>query len=824
MKRKTTPSSKKKSSNKRIEKEKQIELKLSGEKEIRGLKFKLRGQTELAKEPNIIQLIILLKILRGINPLTISNPYFISDDTKFEALQTIKKISELLKNINIFLFYFKHYRIDEKIIQKIIPFLKYNYYKKGDLVFKEGEPSNNFYFLLKGKISFQKKTLLVSEPEPQMVEKFCLEEGAHFGEWDIVYERKKKTSAVCIENCHIISIDKETFKEYFESRVTKIETEVKNMLKNFLMKYMTLPAIKIERFIQTNTKTLFFKRNEVIYREGDNNSFLFMINNGEANLIQNFPKREYSFLMKYQYPSEYIKNLAKRIDYKGVIRNAFKKKRNIYLNNDSKDNIEDIPNKENNNENDDNNENDNKNEKDNKNENDDKNENGYENEKMNIEENEDEKKNKENLPNNYNIIDKEENKKDENDDNNSNFNNNEDSNENELEKSSDSLKLDLLLERKTYQNIINLDKGSIGGLEICTGITKFKYSLISNSDFTSVFKIDLRQLDGEHLTEFMLNLLPLFIEFERKIHLHIKKLKYIDCNLLPESCQKYSRKKNTDNFFFKDEENDKIYIKNIQKIDNMFQFNEGGFIKMNDYNLRLHKKKNGLKELLKENMRKDKKTALFLNSYVNEQNSKLKFRGMKKIIPTIPNYEIIDNKYENINNKNKENSQENNTKQSKIYYALVNGKNNYYLIDNNLLIRNLENKSKNSRNNIYSKKYQEMFDKLSPKSHFKKKIQNKRVISLKLHKLENRKINYKHIFINGNNYMRDLMIQKNKNNIHCYDNNLFYNKNKFSKSIPKNSQSNDKIYTLINNYDNKKLTFYDTGKYDIPLMTEINNI
>ena len=73
----------------------------------------------------------------------------------------------------------------------------------------------------------------------------------------------------------------------------------------------------------------------------------------------------------------------------------------------------------------------------------------------------------------------------------------------------------------------------------------------------------------------------------------------------------------------------------------MFQFKERGFIKMNDYNLRLHKKKNKIKEILKQNSRNDKITASFLKEYVNEQNSKLKFRGMKKIIPTIPGYEII---------------------------------------------------------------------------------------------------------------------------------------------------------------------------------------
>ena len=67
---------------------------------------------------------------------------------------------------------------------------------------------------------------------------------------------------------------------------------------------------------------------------------------------------------------------------------------------------------------------------------------------------------------------------------------------------------------------------------------------------------------------------------------------------------------------------------------------------------------------------------------------------MKKIIPTIPNYEIIDNKYENIKNKNIENSQEKDLKESKIYYASINGKNYYYLIDDNLLLGNWKLKQK----------------------------------------------------------------------------------------------------------------------------------
>jgi hypothetical protein len=283
------------------------------------------------------------------------------------------------------------------------------------------------------------------------VEKTVLGEGSHFGDLDIIYDRKKKLSAFCVEDTHIISVDKETFKDLFETRITKVEAEVKSMLKNFLMQYMTLPAIKIERFIQNNIETLFFKRNEVIYREGDNNSYLYMINSGEANLVQKFSRGEYSFLLKYQYSDEYIKNMAKRIDYKGVVKSAYQKIFNIHPN----------PREY------------------------------YE----------------------YNTInDRSDSNREKRGGNSHRSNAKRDS----TETNSESLKLDLILERPNYQVVSNLEKSSIGGLEICTGITKFKYSLITNSDFVSVFKIDLNQLDGEHLTEFMLNLLPIFIKLEKK--------------------------------------------------------------------------------------------------------------------------------------------------------------------------------------------------------------------------------------------------------------------------------------------------------------------
>ena len=73
------------------------------------------------------------------------------------------------------------------------------------------------------------------------------------------------------------------------------------------------------------------------------------------------------------------------------------------------------------------------------------------------------------------------------------------------------------LDIKSYKIIATLSKGSIcGGLEICTGVTFFKYNLICNSDFCALFRIKLELFEDEHLKVLMVNLLPYLISKEKK--------------------------------------------------------------------------------------------------------------------------------------------------------------------------------------------------------------------------------------------------------------------------------------------------------------------
>ena len=172
----TSKSVRKKLNKSVLSKDKLKELKLCDEEELRQFKVKLKTSKELSREQNIIHFLIYLKTLNGVNPLINYSTHYIKESTKTIALKTIKKIIDLFRQMDIFFFYFKYYRIDEKIIQKLIPNLKYTFYPRNSILFKEGEFSTKFYFLLKGKISFKKK--IYSSPDKgnnhrhQFIEKF----------------------------------------------------------------------------------------------------------------------------------------------------------------------------------------------------------------------------------------------------------------------------------------------------------------------------------------------------------------------------------------------------------------------------------------------------------------------------------------------------------------------------------------------------------------------------------------------------------------------------------------------------------------------------
>ena len=530
-------------------------------------------------DPISFQLILTLIKFNEINKDNNINNYIDNhneEKQEKDLKDLINKIIKLIKSHRGLYNFISYYKIDDKLLFKIIPELQFQQREKNYIIWEENDNSTQVNFLLKGKISFSKKN------NSSVEEKYIQNENI-FGMLDVIYERKRKLSCICATECCYLSIEKEFFKKNIEEKVSRIELEKKSFLIKFFNKYLIIPLIKLERFIMKYVEILFFRKNDIIYKKGDTNKSLYLIFNGEANLMANINEGEFFVLSNSNQSINRLQEMARNIDYIKII----------------------------------------------------KNENNAENNKVN--------------------------------------------NNNKIEY------LDFLLEKANYEVISTLSKGCVGGLEITTGMTKFKYTLISNTNFCAILKLNIEHLEDEHLKMLLINLLPDFIKSEKKIHHQIKNIKYIDNNIIPPSCQKYkdmsnlinnnvelksqnihkskNYNKNYINLNITDNEDNKTYDKIIQKIDDRFDKNEGGFIKMNNFNINLCKKKYYLKEKIKNSKRNDITIINFIKKYKEENLNNLKNSSFKmnyllneKTIKSANLYESILSKKYNNNQKSFKNS------------------------------------------------------------------------------------------------------------------------------------------------------------------------
>jgi len=694
------------------------------DQELKIYKKRLSKNKELLNDNNAFDLIFLIKQLNNAIP----KMYFDINDPNNDTLYITQTIFNILKNYKLFFFFFSHYKIDDKSILKIIPLMFYEFYPKDSYIFKEGDNTTKLYFILKGKVSFRKKVNLLEYDTPQEVEQYTLGEGRFFGEWNLVYNRKSKLSALCLENAHIIFIGKDTFQRFIQEKFTKIESDVKETLINILNKYLTMPFVKIERFVLSESKLLFFKKNEIIYNEGDENKHLYIIYRGEANLIKNITQGEkHSIINSLEDINiEKIQKKAKKLDYKEILKKPLTKSNSL--------------------------------------------------------------------------------------------------NPSELE---------LLLNKNNYQVVATLGKGSMGGLEIVTGVTNFKYSLISNSSFASVYKINLKALNG-HLKECMINLLPLFIELEDKIHTQIDSIKYIDNNIIPYNCQKY-KNKNKNIGALDITENDNIFTKQIQKIEKKFDINEGGFIKMNEHNYNLHKQRNILKDQLKENHIKDQKIDLFVRKYEEAQRAKLKYKKVR-MIHSAKRTESEGRKIINRNNSSifsKKRPLTSYAHGGKFNSTITKGgnENNNSSTCNNISKTALKNNSQIIMNtkknyNLFLKEEIMEMRKMSKK----KRSQYRSLFRLPKKKLTVNRIKQS-LSIDSRDLVKKVLIKNNS--VSCikqYDELDYKTSNRSNNEVKGFELNRKNINEGKNKYkpnkyveENKKMNFYDTGDFNMPLFIQLGH-
>ena len=687
------------------------------------LKRKLLISHELKNDFKTVQLILNL-FLFNINSL-IKN---------FGDIRIIKnQLFLLLKNHNTFRYFLYNNRIDDDTLLKIIPHLKYRHITKNKIICKEGEDSLHMYFILKGNISIIK--------EPNNLNRInIIKENDNFGQWDIIYHRKRKVTYYSLNECHIIIIDKDIFRRYLQEKIIKGDDELKSFVTKFLNKNGISAFFRIERIIH-NMQLLYYRKDEIIYNEGEINKNIYLIYKGEGKLLKKLENGEFSFIENLKENTLKIQKKAKNLNYKNLADNEI-------------------------------------------------NEVNDENEKSN------------------------------------NYNNNK----------------KIIIDKSEYKVLSILGRGCIGGLEISTGINNKKYTFVSNSDYTTIIKIELKYIK-DNINQFMLNLLPLFIKSEREIHARINQIRYID-NIIPENCQKYKYKndKSNDNIL-SPYDNHKKFIKEIKKINNKFEVNEGGFIKMNDFNLNLSLKKNKLKEQLIESEKKNIKIKRLIKEYDKREESNNKYKEVQMSHTKNENF----NKYNNITEENNISLKrclfkfQINKKLDNKKINIRKNKSQKYFADKTL--ENFDEIIKNYRNrNLVIDMYYPHTVK-AEKSIGTKRTSENVIIENKLLKeiIVINKKNYNTIKEYNTKYNNQINITKrNKYNrsiksalnrrYKTFDGNkpknklLIINKNILRKLFEKNMiKKKKKLDIKCTSFSERRMIYYNTGMYDMPFVSHLNS-
>ena len=689
------------------------------------LKRKLMTLPEFSKDILSIQVILAFYLFNA--KLSKSKENIKPDEIKLENLKN--DIIKLLKFHDAFRYFIYNNHIDDKTLLKVIPYMKYEYIPKDTYFSKEGEISTKMYFIIKGKVSFRKAINSLRSSNLLQEEKYSLTDNDNFGQYDIIFERRRKLSFYTSENCHLISIEREFFRKFLEEKITKGDSEKKTFLTRFIKKNMTMAAYKIDNII-LNTKMLFFRKGDIVYKEGDITKSIYLIYKGEAKLIKKIKNGEFNLIGKLNESILNLQKKAKCIDYIELIKKDY----------------------------------------------DDEN-----------------TKNKNNQNYNYNMKYLKTKKI-------------------KVKEGKFPVVLDLLLEKPIYHDIEILGRGGLGGLEITTGILKSKYTMVTNSDYTTIFQLELKNFE-EHLTEFMLNLLPIFYKNEKIIHSRIKQIKYIDQKIIPLNCQKFkvNNKENKKNLILNQFENNTAFEKEIQKINNKFDTNEGGFIKMNDFNMSLNKQKNLLKEQLKDNKIKDIKVDYYLMQRKEKEKSKLKYTGVKMIsksntinIDNLSNYNHktntlitsksvykhhLDHGFLSQRKKNEENE-----------LTISNSRKRKFLNSNYSNIKRINAIKKKLKKNMsyreITKKNLEIFDKIienekERKSFFKIELFNPQVVKTESNERSQRRKTSEYDIKKDSNLLKEVIIYKNNN------------KNKDNNHLEFKTINNEKNYFIINENDNK---------------------
>ena len=134
--------------------------------------------------------------------------------------------------------------IDDRAMKIASRNMTYSFFKKGDIICKEGDESNCFFGVIQGKVSLRKlrirevpnpnyyqwafppvpKVFITEEEEELQI----LSDGQYFGEYGVIEDKPRRASAYALEDCHLFLIDKANFNKSIGVLLIYLEMYIKD--------------------------------------------------------------------------------------------------------------------------------------------------------------------------------------------------------------------------------------------------------------------------------------------------------------------------------------------------------------------------------------------------------------------------------------------------------------------------------------------------------------------------------------------------------------------------------------------------------------------
>lgn len=181
--------------------------------------------------------------------------------------------------------YLKFNGITDETIRFAAGFMKVKSYKKGEYIFRQGDPANKFYGIIKGMISIRavpgSKLILNESRDSLEEERTRMNPGMCFGEWALIYKIPRTASAYCLNDVDVFYLERDVFEATLSKTIVKAELEKKKFV---TQKIPLLGNCGRIADILSAINPLFFDKNQIVYSEFDPSDSLYVIYQGECCL------------------------------------------------------------------------------------------------------------------------------------------------------------------------------------------------------------------------------------------------------------------------------------------------------------------------------------------------------------------------------------------------------------------------------------------------------------------------------------------------------------------------------------------------------------